>query len=86
MVLEQLYSAKWIAQKTRYAFLMGVGYSVLGIIAAMLIFPKNPGIVAITFTSLLILPSLTKLISIEANQAARESKFNIIHFTTLIKK
>ena len=77
MVLEQLYSVRWIEQKTRYAFLMGVGYSVLGIVAAMLIFPGNPGIAAIAFTSLLILPSLTKLISIEANQAAREKKFSI---------
>ena len=77
MVFEQLYSAKWIEQKTRYAFLMGISYSVLGIIAAMLIFPQNPGIAAIAFTSLLILPSLTKLISIEENESAREHKFDI---------
>jgi uncharacterized membrane protein SpoIIM required for sporulation len=77
MVLEQLYSVRWIEQKTRYAFLMGIGYSILGIIAAMLIFPQSPGIAAIAFTSLLILPSITKLISIEANEAAREQKFNI---------
>jgi uncharacterized membrane protein SpoIIM required for sporulation len=77
MVLEQLYSVGWIEKKTRYAFLMGIGYSILGIIAAMFIFPQDPGIAAIAFTSLLILPSLTKLISIEANQAAREKKFSL---------
>ena len=76
MVLERLYSAKWIEQKTRYAFLMGLSYSVLGIIAAMLIFPQDPGIAAIAFTSLLILPSLTRLLSIEENEAARAQKFN----------
>ena len=77
MVLEQLYSARWIEQKTKYAFLMGISYSILGIVAAMLIFPQDPGIAAIAFTSLLILPSLTRLISIEENEAAREQKFNI---------
>jgi len=76
MVLEQLYSAAWIEQKTRYAFLMGVSYSIVGIVAAMLIFPQDPGMIAITFTSLLILPSLIKLISIEENEAARKNKFN----------
>ena len=76
MVLEQLYSARWIEQKTRYAFLMGISYSILGIIAAMLIFPQQPGIAAIAFTSLLILPSLTRLISIEENETAREHKLS----------
>ncbi len=77
MVFEQLYSAAWIEKKSRYAFLMGLGYSVLGIATAMFIFPSEPGIAAIALTSLLILPSLSKLLSIEANEAAREQKFNI---------
>jgi len=55
---------------------MGISYSILGIIAAMLIFPQDPGIAAIAFTSLLILPSLTRLLAIEENQAARDNKFN----------
>jgi uncharacterized membrane protein SpoIIM required for sporulation len=78
MVLERLYSSKWIEQKSRYAFLMGLSYSIIGIFSAMFLFPKNPGLVAIAFTSLLILPSLNSLLSVEANEAARSNKFDII--------
>jgi len=78
MVLEQIYSANWIEKKSRYAFLTGLGYSFIGILSALLLFPQDPGLAAIAFTSLLILPSLNKLMSIEENQAAREKKFDII--------
>jgi len=77
MVLEQLYSARWIEQKARYAFLMGLSYSVIGIGSAIMLFRNNPGLAAIAFTSLLILPSLNKLLLIEQVQASREEKFNI---------
>lgn len=75
MVFEQLYSSKWIEQKARYAFLMGVSYAIIGIASAMLLFPEDPGLVAIAFTSLLIVPSLNKLLSIEAKQAAVSKGF-----------
>jgi len=77
MVLEQLYSSEWIEKKSRYAFLMGAGYAIIGIASAVFLFPNDSGLAAIAFTSLLILPSLNKLMSIEANQAARESKMNL---------
>jgi len=78
MVLEQLYSSSWIEKKSRYAFLMGLSYAIIGIASAMFLFPKDPGLAAIAFTSLLILPSLNKLLAIEENQAARKRKFNLI--------
>jgi uncharacterized membrane protein SpoIIM required for sporulation len=77
MVLERLYSMQWIEQKARYAFIMGLSYSILGIATAIFLFPDNPGLVAIAFTSLLILPSLQKLLALEESQAARENFFNI---------
>jgi uncharacterized membrane protein SpoIIM required for sporulation len=78
MVLEQLYSAKWIEQKARYAFLMGLSYGILGIGTAILLFRDNPGLAAIAFTSLLVLPSLNNLLAIEEKQIAREKRFNIL--------
>jgi len=78
MVLEQIYSANWIEKKSRYAFFIGLIYSFIGIGSALLLFPESPGLASIAFTSLLILPSLNKLMSIEENQAAREKKFDII--------
>ena len=68
IVFEQLYSSEWIEKKARYAFLMGLSYSILGIASALFLFPTNPGMVSIAFTSLLILPSLNKLLSIEENE------------------
>ncbi|MBW2981259.1 stage II sporulation protein M [Candidatus Woesearchaeota archaeon] len=78
MVLEQIYSANWIEKKSRFAFFIGLIYSAIGIGSALLLFPENPGLASIAFTSLLILPSLNKLLLIEENQAARERKFDII--------
>ena len=77
MVLEQIYSSKWISKKSRYAFLMGLSYSIIGIASAMFLFPKDPGLASIAFTSLLILPSLNKLLSQEANDA-KKGKFSLM--------
>ncbi len=79
MVLEQIYPVKWISKKPYYSILLGIAYSVLGIFSAMLLFPDDPGLIAIAFTSLLILPSLNKLLIIEENEEARDSTFNLIH-------
>ncbi len=78
MVLEQIYSSRWIEKRSRYAFLMGFSYSIIGIASAMFLFPGDPGLAAIAFTSLMILPSLNKVVTIEENQAARKKKFNLI--------
>lgn len=78
MVFEQLYSSNWIEKKAGYAFLLGLSYSIIGIASAMFLFPQDPGIVAIAFTSLLITPSLNRLLTIEEKQAAKSSGFNII--------
>ncbi|MEA3430229.1 MAG: stage II sporulation protein M [Nanoarchaeota archaeon] len=76
MVLEQIYPISWIERRKGYAFLMGVSYSVLGIFSGLLIFPNNPGLVSIAFTSLLLLPSLNRLLSLEENKEAREKVFS----------
>ena len=53
MVLEQLYSVKWLEQKARYAFLMGFVYALMGMVSALFLFPEDPGLVSVAFTSLL---------------------------------
>jgi uncharacterized membrane protein SpoIIM required for sporulation len=77
MVLEQVYSHEWIKKKSRYAFLMGLSYSIIGIASGMFLFPKDPGLAAIAITSLLILPSLNKLFAAESNEA-KKGKFSLI--------
>ena len=78
MVLEQLYPAAWLERKSHYAFIIGVAYSVVGILFAILIFPQSSGIASIAFTSLLILPTLNQLLALEESEAARSSNFNLL--------
>ena len=77
MVLEHLFPETWLEQKARYGFLLGVGYAILGLIIAQLLFPADPALVAVAFTSLMLLPELYKIFSIEERQLSAEKKFNL---------
>lgn len=76
MVLEHIFPPDWLEQKTKYAFLLGVGYSILGILIAKVLFPKDSGLVSVAFISLLLLPELSKIFSIEERQEMMESEFS----------
>ncbi len=76
-MLGQLFSAQWIERKSWFAFVLGASYAVLGIGSALLLFPRESGLAAVAFTSLLTLPALNRLISIETKQAARERRFDL---------
>src|SRR3989344_7503230 len=62
MVLEQIYPIKLIEKKVIFAFILGLAYSVIGIGLAVIIFPEDPALVAVAFTSLLILTTLKKIL------------------------
>ena len=61
MVLEHLFPEDWLEKKIRYAFLIAVIYSTVSIIVARMLFAGNSGLVAVVFTSILLLPYLQKL-------------------------
>ncbi|MAG38946.1 hypothetical protein CMO90_02550, partial [Candidatus Woesearchaeota archaeon] len=82
MVLEHLFPEDWLEKKAGYAFLLGVGYSIIAIIIAGILFPSDPALVAVAITSLLILPELYKLFSIEERREDKEKKFS---FKELLK-
>lgn len=75
MVLEQLFKPDWIEKKPRHAFLLGFIYSIVGAISAKLVFGANPGMMTVAFTSILLLPSLNTLLTIEENQARSKDKY-----------
>lgn len=77
MVLEHIFPEDWLEHKGRYAFLLGVMYSVIGILLGKLFFPGDPALVAVAFTSLLLLPELYKIFSIEERQEAREASVSL---------
>ncbi|PIN76843.1 hypothetical protein COV17_00775 [Candidatus Woesearchaeota archaeon CG10_big_fil_rev_8_21_14_0_10_36_11] len=74
MVLEHVFPENWLEKKGRYSFLLGVGYSIVGVLLASILFPGDPALVAVAFTSLLLLPELYKIFSIEERQESIEQK------------
>ncbi len=77
MVLEHLFPETWLEQKARYGFLLGVGYSILGLVIAQVLFPADPALVAVAMTSLMLLPELYKIFSIEERQERSEKRFKL---------
>lgn len=82
MVLEQIFKASWLEKRPMHAFLLGIIYTIIGIISARVIFPSNTGLMTVAFTSILLILSLNKLLQDEENVEIREDKFS---FRMLIK-
>lgn len=61
MVFEQLYSAQFLHDKPWYGFLLGVGYTILGLFISLIIWPNDPAVIAIGIISLFLMPSLSQL-------------------------
>ncbi len=61
MVFERLYSAEFLHSHPWYGFLLGIGYTILGLFIALMIFPNDPAVIAIGITSLFLIPSLSEL-------------------------
>jgi len=77
MVLEHIFPEDWLEKKGRYAFLLGLIYSVIGILIASVLFPGDPALVAVAFTSLLLLPELYKIFSIEERRERIEQRVGL---------
>ena len=77
MVLEHIFPEDWLEHKGRYAFLLGIGYSLIGILIASVLFPGDPALVAVAFTAMLLLPEMYKIFSIEERQESLEQGVSI---------
>lgn len=78
MVFEQIFKERWIEKKPRHAFLLGVVYSAIGLLSSWFIFKSSFGLMSIAFTSILLIPSLNKLLAHEENVEIRERKFHLM--------
>ena len=79
MVLEYLFPENWLENRIGYAFILGAVYSVVGILAARLLFGANSGLASVMFVSILLLPSLRKLFQRKEQQEERETWFSLKH-------
>ncbi len=77
MVLEHIFPEDWLEHKGRYAFLLGVVYSIIALLISSILFPGDPALVAVAFTAMLLLPEMYKIFSIEERQEALEKKVGL---------
>lgn len=80
MVLEHIFPEDWLEKRAFYAFILGLGYAFIGLVIGSFLFPGDPALVAVAITSLLILPEMYKIFSIEERQESLEKK---VSFSTL---
>ncbi len=76
MVLERLYSVDYLERKNLPSFLLGFGYALTGIVAAALLFPEDPALVAVAFCALLTLPTLYKAFMLREQAEAKVVGFS----------
>lgn len=76
-MLENILKPDWLERRPRFAFIIGFVYSLIGILAALIIFPRSQGIASISFLSLLLVPSLNSILKIEEIQDTKSSGFSI---------
>ncbi len=77
MVLEHLFPHEWLESKAEMAFFLGWGYSIVAIFIASLIFPRDPSLVAIGLTTIMLLPSMRKIITLKKTSIEEERKFSL---------
>jgi len=79
-VLEHIFPEDWLERKGIYAFILGIAYSIVGLLIASILFPGDPALVAVALTSMLLLPELYKIFSIEERRQGLETNMS---FTNL---
>lgn len=77
MVLEHIFPEDWLEHKGIYAFILGMIYSIVGILISSILFPGDPALVAVAFTSMLLLPEMYKIFSIEERKESMEKKVTL---------
>lgn len=77
MVLEQLFKARWVEKRPSTSFVLGIIFTVISFISALLIFRNTPHLIGITtifFTVILAIPGVNKLFADEEQIEADEKK------------
>ncbi|MFP4523140.1 MAG: hypothetical protein ACOCQQ_03485 [Candidatus Nanoarchaeia archaeon] len=77
MVLENLFPSNWLEKRFGFALLLGAGSSLIGIVLAQLLFGANSGLASVIFSSLLIIPSMYKMINQEERLEEHERGFSL---------
>ena len=77
MVLEQFLKYDWVEKRLPYVFILGIAYVFIGYFVAFYFFRNSISIAMLFLATLLIVPTIAKLLSMEEK---RESKEGLRHF------
>jgi hypothetical protein len=80
MVLESIFLPAFVERNKKYSFFLGIVYAFIAQVAAYVLFPENFIIVAVAFTSLLLLPLINKLLESQKNIEASEQSLSVRKF------
>ena len=76
MVFEQFLEHDWVEKRLIYVFVLGFVYVFVGHFAAVLFFGKNISVAMLFLATLLLVPSLHKLLKIEEKRESKEGLRN----------
>ena len=79
MVLEQIYPMELLKEKPKYAFLLGMAYTVFATLFALMLFPQDPALVIVGIVSILLLPSLYQLSTYHESEMRKHNAFSFWH-------
>ncbi|MGE0793639.1 MAG: stage II sporulation protein M [Candidatus Woesearchaeota archaeon] len=75
VVFEELVKIEWIGSKFN-AFFLGFIFTIIGLITAKLIFPSSIGLMSIYFTTILLVPTIAKILKQQEKIEVSEKKLN----------
>ncbi len=76
-MLEQLLNLKSIKGSAFNLILLGMIYAFIGILSSLILFPNYVSIMSLTFTSILLIPSVSHMLKGEENNVAKHRHFSL---------
>ena len=77
MVLEQFFRTRWLENRPAYSMLLGFVFAFIGLVTGFIFFKNNVSIAMLFLVTLLLVPSLMRLIG---HEEKIERKFGVRHF------
>ncbi len=72
MVLEQLLPSRWIKSKVLFSIILGIIYTAIAYFTSKIFFPDSVSLAMLFLISILLIPTIIKLISVEERKERRE--------------
>jgi len=80
MVLEHIYPTKLIERHLLFALLLGITITIISIGIAVIIFPEDPALVAVAFTSIMLIPTINKELARQETVEADTKRYTLLSY------